>query len=63
MRVGPLRGCAIAAVLSIASALARAASFADGVEVTKVPAFLNEVSGLAESRNERGHLLGSQRLR
>ena len=54
MRVGPLRVCAIAALLSIAATLARAASFADGVEVTKVPAFLNEVSGLAESRTNAG---------
>lgn len=54
MRVGPLRVCAIAAVLSIASALVRAASFADGVEVTKLPAFLNEVSGLAESPTNAG---------
>ena len=52
MRVGPLRVWAIAALLSIASA--RAASFADGVEVTKLPAFLNEVSGLAESRTNAG---------
>jgi hypothetical protein len=54
MKVGPSRVWAIAAVLSIASALARAASFADGVEVAKLPAFLDEVSGLAESRTNAG---------
>ena len=54
MTVGPSRGWTIAAALAVASALARAASFADGVEAAKLPAFLNEVSGLAESRTNKG---------
>jgi hypothetical protein len=54
MTAGRWQVWAIAAVLSVASALARAASFAEGVEVTKLPAFLHEVSGLAESRTNPG---------
>ncbi len=54
MRVGRSRGWAIAAALFVGSALVRAASFADGVEVAKLPTFLDEVSGLAESRTNPG---------
>ena len=50
MRVGRRRGVMIVAILSIGSTLAAAASFTAGVEVALLPAFLDEVSGLAQSR-------------
>ena len=43
----------IAAALLVGPALA-AVSFSEGVEVAKLPAFLDEVSGLAQSRTNRG---------
>ena len=43
-------GLAIVATLWVGSTLAAAASFTAGVEVALLPAFLDEVSGLAQSR-------------
>ena len=54
MRFGRSRGWTIAAALLVAQALAGAVSFGDGVEVAKLPAFLNEVSGLVQSRTNPG---------
>ena len=54
MRLGRSRGWTIAVALSIGQALAAAVSFGDGVEVAKLPAFLDEVSGLAQSRTNPG---------
>jgi hypothetical protein len=49
-----LRGWAIAAALSGGPALAGAVSFTDGVQVAMLPASLDEVSGLAQSRTNPG---------
>ena len=54
MRLDRSRGWAIVAALLIGQALAAAVSFSAGVEVAKLPAFLDEVSGLAQSRTNRG---------
>ena len=54
MRLGRSRGWTIAVALLVGQALAGAVSFSDGVEVAKLPAFLNEVSGLAQSRTNAG---------
>ncbi len=50
MRVDSCCGLAIVATLSVGSTLAATASFTAGVEVALLPAFLDEVSGLAQSR-------------
>lgn len=50
MRVDRRCGLAIVATLSVGSTLAAAASFTSGVEVALLPTFLDEVSGLAQSR-------------
>ena len=54
MRFGRSHGWTIVVALLIAQALADAVSFSAGVEITKLPAFLNEVSGLAQSRTNPG---------
>ncbi len=51
MKFGRSRGWTIVAALLIGQGLADAVSFSHGVEVAKLPAFLNEVSGLAQSRS------------
>jgi hypothetical protein len=51
---GRSRGWTIAVALLVGQALAGAVSFSDGVEVVMLPAFLNEVSGLAQSRTNTG---------
>ncbi len=48
------RGWTIVAALLIGQAFADAVSFSHGVEVAKLPAFLDEVSGLAQSRTNPG---------
>ena len=50
MRVDSCCGFAIVATLSVGSTLAAAACFTAGVEVALLPTFLDEVSGLAQSR-------------
>ena len=50
MRVDSCCGLAIVATLSVGSTLAATATFTAGVEVALLPAFLDEVSGLAQSR-------------
>ena len=52
-RVG-LRGWAIVAALFGGTTLSGAVSFTDGVQVAMLPASLNEVSGLAQSRTNPG---------
>jgi hypothetical protein len=54
LRFGKSRRWAIAAALLVGQAFAGAVSFSDGVEVAKLPAFLDEVSGLAQSRSNPG---------
>jgi len=54
MRFDRSRGWTIAAALVAGQALASAVSFTDGVEVAQLPVFLNEVSGLAQSRTNPG---------
>jgi hypothetical protein len=54
LRFGRSRGWTIAAALLVGPALASALSFTDGVEVARLPAFLDEVSGLAQSRTNPG---------
>jgi hypothetical protein len=49
-----LRGWAIVAALSAGPALAAAVSFTDGVRAAMLPAVLDEVSGLAQSRTNPG---------
>jgi hypothetical protein len=51
---GRSRGWTIAAALLVGPALVGAVSFTDGVEVARLPTFLNEVSGLAQSRTNPG---------
>lgn len=46
-----VRGFAVAASLFVATMLVSAASFAPGVQVALLPAFLGEVSGLGQSRS------------
>lgn len=54
MSRGGLRGWAIVATLLGGTALSGAVSFTDGIQVALLPAFLDEVSGLAESRTNPG---------
>jgi hypothetical protein len=54
LRFGRSRGWTIAAALLVGPALAGAVSFTDGVEVARLPAFLDEISGLAQSRTNSG---------
>ena len=54
MSRGGLRGWAIVAALSGGSALSGAVSFTDGVQVAMLPVFLDEASGLAQSRTNPG---------
>ncbi|RPI54254.1 MAG: PE family protein, partial [Acidobacteria bacterium] len=54
MRFDRSRGWTIAAALVAGQALASAVSSTDGVEVAQLPVFLNEVSGLAQSRTNPG---------
>ena len=54
MRLGRSCGSTIAAALLAGQALSGAVSFSDGAEAAKLPAFLDEVSGLAQSRTNPG---------
>jgi hypothetical protein len=54
LKFGRSRGWTIAAALLIGQALADAISFSNGITVAKLPAFLDEVSGLAQSRTNPG---------
>ncbi len=52
MRVARRFGVAAVAALTVGSTLAATPSFTPGVEVALLPAFLDEVSGLAQSRTD-----------
>jgi hypothetical protein len=54
MSIGTSVGSLFAAALLAVEALAGAASIGTGVEVAKLPVFLDEISGLAESRSHAG---------